>query len=60
MNKEEALAALDNLEEQIKSWMDTIRGDPSSAGHDREMDIAIQRMEESAMWIRRAVERKFG
>ncbi|MDE5451319.1 hypothetical protein GWE18_00310 [Bradyrhizobium sp. CSA112] len=57
--KEECFAALDKLEGEIKTWMDALKGDPSPQGHDREMDIAIQRLEESAMWMRRAMERKF-
>ena len=57
--KEEALAALGNLEAQIKTWMDAVRGEPSKTGHDREMDFAVQKIEECAMWIRKAIERKF-
>jgi hypothetical protein len=59
MTKEECIAALDKLEGEIKSWMDAIRGDPSNVGHDREMEFAIQRLEESVMWMRRAMDRKF-
>lgn len=59
MTKEECLAALDKLEGEIIVWMDAIKGDASQAGHDREMDIAVQRLEESIMWMRRAMDRKF-
>jgi hypothetical protein len=57
--KEECIAAMDKLEGEIKIWMDAIMGEPSQQGHDREMEIAIQRLEESAMWMRRAMDRKF-
>ena len=57
--KEECLAALDNLESEIRGWMDAMKGDPSKIGHDREMDIAVMKLEESAMWMRRAIDRKF-
>ncbi len=59
MNKEQCLAALDKLEGEIMVWTDAIKGAPSQAGHDREMDIAVQRLEESMMWMRRAMDRKF-
>jgi hypothetical protein len=57
--KEECFAALDKLELEIKTWMDALRGDPSSSGHDREMAIAVQKLEESVMWMRRSMDRKF-
>jgi hypothetical protein len=59
MNQEQCMAALDKLESEIMGWMDAMKGSPSSLGHDREMDIAIQRLEESVMWMRRAMARKF-
>jgi hypothetical protein len=57
--KEECLAAVDKLEGEVKTWMDTLHGIPSNLGHDREMDFAVQKLEESVMWLRRAMDRKF-
>ena len=57
--KDECLALFDKLEGEIKTWMDAISGGPSPQGHEREMDIAVQRLEEAVMWMRRAMDRKF-
>ena len=57
--KEECTAALDKLEGEIKVWMGAIKGDPSSQGHYRELALAVTRWEESVMWMRRAMDRKF-
>ena len=57
--KEECIAAINKLEGEVKAWMGVIKGGLSQHGHDREMDIAVQRLEESVMWMRRAMDRKF-
>ena len=58
-SKGEFLAAVDLLESNLTESILEMRGSPSPQGHDREFDLAIIRLEESLMWMRRAIERKF-
>lgn len=53
--KAEVVAALDLLEAQMIAAFSDMTG----GGQSREMSLAITKLEESLMWMRRAVERMF-
>lgn len=57
--KKEVIAAFDALETQVKDAISDIGAVPSATGHHRELDQAMYRLEESVMWMRRAVDRIF-
>lgn len=53
MTKDEVVAALGKLEAEMKAAFGGMANDGSS----RELSLAITKLEESMMWMRRAVEK---